>query len=45
MKTRAAAKPIKIVRLEAGKRWPGQLDEVAVENRSRFGSKDARSQS
>ena len=31
MKTRAAAKPTKIVRLEAGKRWPGQPDEVAVE--------------
>jgi formate dehydrogenase assembly factor FdhD len=31
MKTRAAAKQTKIVRLEAEKRWPGQPDEVAVE--------------
>ena len=31
MKTRAAAKQTKIVKLEAGKRWPERPDEVAVE--------------
>jgi FdhD protein len=31
MKARVAAKPTQVVRLKSGQRWPGQPDEVAVE--------------